>query len=1394
MPAVEMNAARLAADGAVLHSIAQTAWQAARACQSALSGTGGMAGDEESAEVFAQGQDGEPGYDGYAKDVLRGVINAANTLKTLDAALGNTARAYDGAQLVGAFRAASESRIPEETVTPFSTSVTVPTALGPGPQTPLGEFGEFLQDALATIGVRLPDADTSKLGSAQAAWTELAGSMTRVQGRIDGAFTNTSSMTFPQKSSVLICQTKMSDAFGNLSESATSMAGFAQSMIDETNKAWEEIGWFIAQMAVEIALEIGVGVLLGAITFGAGAAAMAAKIAFTVMRWAIKIANLCKKLRTLIMAALRAARAAIRVGIHAAKEALSAGIASAITTVSFNQVRGALDPAYQPQNVLTAALAATAGGATGGVFSRVGATGTSRVTSTALRRTTHLGVEVGAGALDGLVSAAAESRLNGTEFNPLSAVVLGSLLGGAMSGRAPGVRPTPTGGGNGGGAVAPSLAGIPGATPAGNGSTPGGAAGPVSVSVEAPTPTAGGGGATAAGDGSGVSVSNDAPTPGSGGDGGAGAGDGTSVDVSSSTPDLPASLGGDGPGSASPDVPSVDAPSVDAPSSPAGETPSTPAADAPSTPAADSPGAPGADGHGTPAGDAPSTPAADAPSTPAGDAPTAPSSDAPSTPAADAPSAPASDAPSTPAGDAPSTPAADAPSAPSSDAPSTPSADAPSAPAGDAPTAPSSDAPSAPAGDAPGAPAADAPAAPAADAPATPAAEAPGAPAAEAPSAPPVDAPAAPAADAPSAPDAGAVPVGGVPGAASPSAPAADAPAAPDAPSPDAPAQDAPTQDAPAQDGADPDAPAQEAGGDGEGSPIEPEQAAAAAASAAAAGGAAFVKPFVRTPTGSSLFASQPSPAPAPDAGGARPDAPGSSPDGAPAADGTTGDAPAADAPTSAERASDGSDGPGATFNGYEIPELTPEVRQQLDALAAEPDSPIVRNDDGSFRLEDPIEVDPFEMSNTNHDWDEFTRQVGLQQQGLNDLSVAEWRHNTDFYDAHNRVGKTEQAAARDALAAAGVDVDGRHILHGPDQVAGGRADRFDGVGHGGVNSSLGNQWRPRRGDLGIMVDFAVDGISPNLLPHIRLNVELGAVNALDGGRVAPQSALTSAQPVTAPDSPASLGDGAGTGPAPAHADVPASPVEAAPEPSPDGQGTPAVPDAADAGDAADASQTSTASNVNGNGASARAIDIAQTHARELFETLSPQNRAILAANPVEIDVIPRGTRLTELAEYADLAGKKTFDGREWSEVRGIKTVVDGRTRIAIGEETLIPGLTAYGPGFVAAHEGGHAVQEALTPAQATRLQELYAQRTAAAPVAPDGTAGGSGHPSWLDPDWYSAANKEEYFANCIAAYQRHPYSADPAVQVKYTPEWLQTHDPRMYALLEEIYGNGGLS
>src|SRR5918993_4437166 len=496
MSSVRLEPARLVADGDALYGIAATLSSAVRSCERALGSTGGMAGDDESAEVYAHGQDGEPGYDQYAVDVLKGALGLANALKIVDSALNNSARAYDGAQLVGAFKSASSSRIPEATAIVSEPHASVPTALGKGPEGPLGEFGDFLKDALATLGVVLPSADTGKLGAAESAWSELSGALSRVQGQVDSAFTSVSAATLPQQGKMLSCQRSLSSSLGKVSESASSMAGFARSMIDSVNQAWEEIGWFIAQMAVEIAIEIGLGALLGMVTFGAGAAAMAAKIALTVTRWALKIAALCKKLRRLVMMALRAARLAIRAGVKIARETISAGLASGITTISFNTVRGALDPNYQPQNVLNAALAAAAGGAAGGGASRVGAGRlTDNVANSGLRRATHLGVETGAGAIDGLASGLAESGLNGTPFSPLSSIAAGALLGGALAGRPAGAggaaSPSAPSAPSGTGVSTPDSGNIPSGASTGASSNNGGGAGPIDISDNTPTPGGG---------------------------------------------------------------------------------------------------------------------------------------------------------------------------------------------------------------------------------------------------------------------------------------------------------------------------------------------------------------------------------------------------------------------------------------------------------------------------------------------------------------------------------------------------------------------------------------------------------------------------------------------------------------------------------------------------------------------------------------------------------------------------------------------------------------------------------------------------------------------------------------------------------------------------------------
>ena len=218
--------------------------------------------------------------------------------------------------------------------------------------------------------------------------------------------------------------------------------------------------------------------------------------------------------------------------------------------------------------------------------------------------------------------------------------------------------------------------------------------------------------------------------------------------------------------------------------------------------------------------------------------------------------------------------------------------------------------------------------------------------------------------------------------------------------------------------------------------------------------------------------------------------------------------------------------------------------------------------------------------------------------------------------------------------------------------------------------------------------------------------------------------------------------------------------------------------------------------NIVGHDASAAAVAQARTQALELYGSIAPANRTRMLADPVTIDVIPANKKLTELPEYAHLAGTQTFDGRLWDNVRGIQTQVNGVRRVAVAEEdlTTVSGTPAsYGSGFLEAHEGGHGLQfSGLTVAQVAQLQAMYTARLASSGPITQTTPAGAATAMWLRPAWYSAANKEEYFANSVAAYHGHPYTNGDVDVAMYTRTWLQTNDPTMFTLLQTVYQQTG--
>ena len=148
---------------------------------------------------------------------------------------------------------------------------------------------------------------------------------------------------------------------------------------------------------------------------------------------------------------------------------------------------------------------------------------------------------------------------------------------------------------------------------------------------------------------------------------------------------------------------------------------------------------------------------------------------------------------------------------------------------------------------------------------------------------------------------------------------------------------------------------------------------------------------------------------------------------------------------------------------------------------------------------------------------------------------------------------------------------------------------------------------------------------------------------------------------------------------------------------------------------------------------------------------------------------------LTDLADFAFLSGRNTFDGRPYATLRAVgPTVVANTVTYAVGAEQVVPGLaSAYGPGFAVAHETGHVVRHvALSSSQDTGLRRLYANRA---------RLGGP----WLTD--YAGSNDDEYFADATAAYFGHPWSDDSSD--RFSRAWLAANDPGLLALLRDVYG-----
>lgn len=135
-----------------------------------------------------------------------------------------------------------------------------------------------------------------------------------------------------------------------------------------------------------------------------------------------------------------------------------------------------------------------------------------------------------------------------------------------------------------------------------------------------------------------------------------------------------------------------------------------------------------------------------------------------------------------------------------------------------------------------------------------------------------------------------------------------------------------------------------------------------------------------------------------------------------------------------------------------------------------------------------------------------------------------------------------------------------------------------------------------------------------------------------------------------------------------------------------------------------------------------------------IAEEMTRGNSALLAtleSRRAALVIIPRHRRLTELPEFAHLAGQLTTDGRRWDDLRGIGG--GPGAPCGVGEENLVQQA-----GDVAYHEIAHTIQ-ALTfsAADTTHWRSLFIQTDQA------GTLTGK----------YAMTNDGEFFAELSQSY-----------------------------------------
>lgn len=193
---------------------------------------------------------------------------------------------------------------------------------------------------------------------------------------------------------------------------------------------------------------------------------------------------------------------------------------------------------------------------------------------------------------------------------------------------------------------------------------------------------------------------------------------------------------------------------------------------------------------------------------------------------------------------------------------------------------------------------------------------------------------------------------------------------------------------------------------------------------------------------------------------------------------------------------------------------------------------------------------------------------------------------------------------------------------------------------------------------------------------------------------------------------------------------------------------------------------------ISGEGISSTAVDVTERIMATIADRPDIQER-LRDAN-TRVVIIPAGKKMTDLPEFARLAGTQTFDGRNWDDVRGQGGMrVDGEWLVAIPEENLVQTTGTADPYqgdySVGMHEIAHTIHsKGMSREERGELDRLYRAQN---------ESGGDFTGA------YGAANVQEYFAQATNAYFGNNTVGQNGA------DWLQENDPDLYAFLQKIYG-----